>query len=181
MAVALFEARKKTGDFLAKGPPEYTTLKKKLETANGMNTSFFTWFGFVSGVRYVTAEESAKADEEFAAKKAERSAGKAAVEQETQDEEDEEYPDDDTEVEVHESGENIAIALADDLWPGAIRYFTEAQEMDEMSELDFEEMDDDSDEGEPVDIRALVQEKGGKGAGRKASGSGAPPSKKQKK
>lgn len=181
MAVALFESRKKTGDFLAKGLPEYTALKKKVETANGMNTSFFTWFGFVSSHRYVSAEESAKADEEFAAKKAERGAGKAAAEQEAQEDEDEEDEEDDSEVEVHEAGEELAIALADDLWPGAIRYFTEAQEMDGMSEMDFEEMEDDSDEGEPVDIRALVQDKGGKGSSRKTSGSGAPPSKKQKK
>ena len=181
MTVALFEARKKTGDFMAKGLPEYTALKKKVETANGMNTSFFTWYGFVSNRRYVSAEESAKANEEFATKKAELGAAKAGAEQLEQDDGTEADADDDTEVEVHEAGEELAIALADDLWPGAIRYFTEAQEMDVMSELDFEEMEDDSDDGEPIDIRALVQEKGGKGAGRKASGSGAPPSKKQKK
>jgi hypothetical protein len=87
---------------------------------------------------------------------------------------------------VHEEGEQLAISIAEDLWPGAIKYFTQAQGMDDMSDIDFEEMEmedeDDSDdgEGEVVDIRALIGEKGGK-SDRKSSGSGAPAAKKQKK
>ncbi|KAM0723359.1 hypothetical protein Q7P37_000345 [Cladosporium fusiforme] len=180
MAVKLFEARKKAGDFLKKDLPEYTALAKKLESANAINTSFFTWFGFVSGRRYVSAEESSKAEAEYAAKKA---AGEVVqpAEDEDEDEEDEDK-DDDSIVEVHEEGEQLAISFAEDLWPGAIKYFTQAQGMDEMSDIDFEEMEMDDDEeddseGEPVDIRALV---GGKGD-RKTSGSGAPAAKKQKK
>lgn len=181
MAVKLFEARKKAGDFLKKDLPEYEALAKKLESANAINTSFFTWFGFVSGRRYVTAEESEKAEAEYAAKKAKGEAGKAEEADEEDEDDEDEDKDDDSIVEVHEEGEQLAISFAEDLWPGAIKYFTQAQGMDEMSDIDFEEMDveDESDdgEGEPVDIRALV---GGKGD-RKASGSGAPAAKKQKK
>ena len=65
MAVKLFEARKKAGDFLKADLPEYEALAEKLTTANAINTSFFTWFGFVSGRRYISAEESAKAEAEY--------------------------------------------------------------------------------------------------------------------
>lgn len=177
MAVKLFEARKKAGDFLKKDVPEYEALARKLESANAINTSFFTWFGFVSGRRYVTAEESKKAEAEYKEKKAK---GEAAKPEEEEEDDEEEDMDDDSMVEVHEEGEQLAICIAEDLWPGAIKYFTQAQGMDEMSDLDFEEMDvedDDEDgEGEAVDIRALVGSKGD----RKTSGSGAPAAKKQK-
>lgn len=184
MAVKLFEARKKAGDFLKKDIPEYEALAKKLESANAINTSFFTWFGFVSGRRYVTAEESAKAEAEYKEKKAKGEAAKPDEEEEEEDDDEMEDKDDDSMVEVHEEGEQLAICIAEDLWPGAIKYFTQAQGMDEMSDLDFEEMDVEDDdeedgEGEPIDIRALVGGKGGKGD-RKTSGSGAPAAKKQK-
>ena len=177
MAVKLFEARKKAGDYLKKDLPEYEALAEKLTTANAVNTSFFTWFGFVSGRRYVTAEESAKAEAEF--KKG------GAKPEEEEDDEEEEDKNDDSVVEVHEEGEQLAISIAEDLWPAAIKYFTQAQGMDDMSDIDFEEMemedDEDSEgEGEAVDIRALIGGKGGKGE-RKSSGSGAPAAKKQKK
>lgn len=176
MAAKLFAARQKAGDFLKTDLPEFDALAEKLTTANAINTSFFTWFGFVSGRRYVTAEESEKAE-------AEHKKGNAKPEEEEEDE-DEEDKNDDSVVEVHEEGEQLAISIAEDLWPGAIKYFTQAQGMDDMSDIDFEEMemeDDDSEgEGEAVDIRALIGNKGGNGE-RKSSGSGAPAAKKQKK
>ncbi|KAM0707855.1 hypothetical protein Q7P35_004504 [Cladosporium inversicolor] len=180
MAVKLFEARKKAGDFLKKDLKEYEALAEKLTTANAQNTSFFTWFGFVSGRRYVTAEESEKAEAEH-----KKGNAKPEEEEDEDEDEDEEDKDDDSVVEVHEDGEQLAISIAEDLWPGAIKYFTQAQGMDEMSDIDFEEMEmedeDESDgEGEAIDIRALIGSKGGKGE-RKSSGSGAPAAKKQKK
>lgn len=179
LAVKLFEARKKAGDYLKKDIPEYAALAEKLTTANAVNTSFFTWFGFVSGRRYVTAEESKKAEAEH-----KKGDAKPEEEEEEDEDEDEEDKNDDSVVEVHEEGEQLAISIAEDLWPGAIKYFTQAQGMDDMSDIDFEEMEmededeDDSDgEGEAVDLRAIINSKGG----RKSSGSGAPAAKKQKK
>lgn len=182
LAVQLFEARKKAGDFLKRDLKEYEALAKKLESANAVNTSFFTWFGFVSGRRYVSAEESEKAEKEYKEKKAKGETGKPdETEEEDEDEEDDDK-DDDSMVEVHEEGEQLAIAIAEDLWPGAIKYFTQAQGMEEMSDIDFEEMEEDEEsddgEGEAIDIRALVG--GKKGGDRKSSGSGAPAAKKQK-
>lgn len=121
-AVALFEARKKKGDFMAKDLPEYEKLKKQVEHLNGAGTSFFTWFGFVSGFRYVTAEESEEAIKEHQKKKEERKAGKK--EDEKEEDEEEEDDDDDSDVEVHEAGEELATVLAEELWPNAIKFFT---------------------------------------------------------
>lgn len=186
MAVKLFEARKKAGDFLKSDLPEYEALAEKLTTANAINTSFFTWFGFVSGRRYISAEESEKAEAEYKEKKA-KGEKVAAGEDEDEDEDDEaEDKNDDSVVEVHEEGEQLAISFAEDLWPGAIKYFTQAQGMDDMSDIDFEEMDvedesDDDGEGEAVDIRALVGGKGGSSKGDRKPSGGAPPAAKKQK
>ena len=181
MARALFEARMKVGDMTAKGLPEYTSLKKKVEHWNGMNTSFFTWFGWVSGRRWVSQEESERANEEYSSLRERRRGGEKVVypgEQESDEEH--EVPGDDEAVEVHQAGEELAISLAEDLWPNAIKFFTQAQEIEEMSDADFEELDmddDDAEEGDeqPVDIRSLVQPRS-----RPSNGDG-PSSKRQKK
>ncbi|KAK4565764.1 hypothetical protein LTR86_003613 [Recurvomyces mirabilis] len=178
-AFTLFAARKKVGDMAGKGMPEYTSLAKKLESWNGQNTSFLTWFGFVSGRRYVSAEESEKATKEYRQKKEAGKQGDNAGKDEAEDENEEEEVEDDQAVEVHEAGEDLAVGIAEDLWPNAIKFFTQAQEMGDMSDPEFEDdMDDEEDEDdEPVDIRSLVSgvEKG------KARDSNGPPAKKVKR
>jgi hypothetical protein len=156
-----------------------------------MNTSFFTWFGWVSSRRYVSAGESAEANEKHEAIRELRKAAPEEIKNPVseglpkgdEELEAEEAELDDEAVEVHEAGEELAIAFAEDLWPNAIKYFTQAQEVEEMSDVDFEddEDEDSAEEGdnEPIDIRSLVQE--GKGRGRESLGNGGPPSKKQKK
>ncbi|WPH03893.1 putative nucleosome assembly protein C36B7.08c [Acrodontium crateriforme] len=178
-AVKLFEARKKAGDMMSKTVPEYAALKEKVEHWSAMNTSFFTWFGWISGRRWVSAEESEKAMAEHAEKKAN---GKNGATEEDDDEEynedEEDDKEDDSDVEVHHAGEEFAISLADELWPNAIKYFTDAQEMDEISEGDFEEDfdEDDEEDGEPIDIAELLKEDKKRG-----KSDGGPPSKKAKK
>ena len=187
-AVALWEARRKVGDMTAKGLPEYAALKKKVDSWNGMNTSFFTWFGWVSPRRWVGAEESEHAVEAYKAAREKRKAG-GSVEVDGDEEamEDAEADLEDEAVEVHQAGDELAISFADELWPNAIKFFTAAQEEDEISEADFEDDDiDDLDEhddedDEPIDIRALVGDKGGKGRSRDSTGGAGPPNKKQKK
>jgi len=44
-------------------------------------------------------------------------------------------------LEIFPDGEELALAFADDLWPGAIKYFTQAQEQDALSDADFEDSD----------------------------------------
>lgn len=176
LAYALFEARKKKGDMLAKSVPEYNALKKKVEHWNGANTSFFTWFGWVSSRRWVSAEESSAANKDLQSRRDARKKGEK-VELPLPDPEQDEK-NDDSEVEVHESGDDLAISFADDIWPNAIKFFTQAQEMGELSDADFEDddMDEDGDEEvEAIDIRALVD------ADKRKRTSDGPPTKKQKK
>ncbi|TKA73238.1 hypothetical protein B0A55_06056 [Friedmanniomyces simplex] len=182
-AVALFEAREKAGDMRAKGLAEYAALGKKVEHWNGANTSFFTWFGYVSGRRYISAEESEAATAEYRRRRDARKHGEQ-VDVETaggSEDQDDEEAEDDQAVEVHEAGEELAVAFAEDLWPDAIKLFTQAQEMGEMSDPEFEEddgeEDDDGSEEEVVDIRSLVQSTG-KAKSRDSSG---PPAAKRAK
>lgn len=175
-AVALWEARKKTGDMTAKELPEHAVLKEKVENLSGANTSFFTFFGWVSSRRWVSREESEKANEAHKEKRAARQRGEKVDEPEEEDE-DEDDVFGDSDVEVHEAGEHLAITIAEDIWPNAIKFFSQAQELGDMSDVEFEEDDEEDDEGEPVDIRALV----GASKKKKRVSDDAPPAKKQKK
>ncbi|KAK5133921.1 hypothetical protein LTR08_007150 [Meristemomyces frigidus] len=180
-AVALWIAREKAGDATATALPEYKALEKKVENWNGSNTSFFTWFGWVSGRRYVSLEESEKANAEHATRKEARKSGSKSRTDDAEDTEDAEA-EDDSAVEVHQQGEEVAASLAEDVWPNAIKFFTQAQELDDDPEADFEDSDldgeDDQDgDDQPIDIRSLVQ---GKEKVRTRDSFG-PPSKKQKK
>lgn len=179
-AVALWEARKKAGDMTAKDLPAYTALERKVEHWNGANTSFFTWFGFVSARRWVSPEESEAATKEYRQKKESRKQGEVSGAAEAAENQDEDESQDDQAVEVHEAGDDLAVSFADDLWPGAVRYFTQAQEMGDVSDPEFEDEDDDDDESDedgPVDIRSLVQGKGNS----HSNENGGPPRKKTKR
>ncbi|KAK3115969.1 hypothetical protein LTR53_004141 [Teratosphaeriaceae sp. CCFEE 6253] len=179
-AVALFEARQKAGDMTAKDLPEYAALAKKVEHWTGANTSFFTWFGYVSGRHYVTVEESELATKKSGQRKEARKRGERPDTEETAEDEDPDDAQDDSAVEVHEAGEELAYAFAEDLWPNAIKYFTQAQEMGDMSDPEFEEdeEDEDDEDDEPIDIRSLVQSSDGKTKPRDSTG---PPAKKAKR
>lgn len=111
-AVKLWEARTKAGDMNKKDLPEFKALEKLIENWNGENTSFFTWFGFVSAGPYVSAEESAQAIKDSKANKA------------ASEENEEDLVDLEPGVEVHEAGDDLANLIAEDLWPGAIKYFS---------------------------------------------------------
>ncbi|KAB8234769.1 hypothetical protein ETB97_004008 [Aspergillus alliaceus] len=139
--------------------PEYEKLKDKiveLETTadqeededdefplGPVGTSFFAFFGYRGND--VSAEESEvatkKADDRFA----KLSAGESVDAEDA--EEDEEFED----IEVFPDGEQLAIAIADDLWPHALELFNRDEEidMDEFDgEIDDEDDDDENDEEE---------------------------------
>lgn len=155
-----------------KSLPEYSHLLTLLTAKNGHNTSFFTWFGFVSSRRWVSAEESEKAWEEFyskveavrkgetiSVKKEDEDEDDADVKKEDEDEDDEEEEYGDQAVEVFENGDDVAAVFAEEIWPNAIKYFTQAQEMDEDGlSFDDDESEDESEDGEEVDMQALVAE-----------------------
>ncbi|POR37682.1 Putative nucleosome assembly protein C36B7.08c, partial [Tolypocladium paradoxum] len=130
------------------GKTEETEAKKELKermAKTGMGgVSFFAWFGFRG--RNITPEEDREAAKEEQERRQARKEGKE-VEVKDEDEEDE-GDDDEYELEIFPTADDLAVAIAEDLWPGAIKYFTEAQEQDDLSDVGFES-DDDEEMEEP--------------------------------
>nr|XP_036582933.1 nap family protein [Colletotrichum truncatum]KAF6791829.1 nap family protein [Colletotrichum truncatum] len=120
--------------------PEAEALKKKIEETGMGGVSFFCWFGYIG--KRISAEESAA----HAAKEAEefrlRKEGKKTEETEEEEDDDE----DEFEYEIFPDGDDVAQAIAQDLWPDALSYFTQAQEAGELSDADFETDEEDDDE-----------------------------------
>jgi len=124
-ALKLWQARQKDGDMSKRDLPEFDALARIVENWSGANTSFFTWFAFISNRRWVSAEESAKAVRTERERRQQVRVGKGEAKPA-------ELPSEDPmeqQVEVHEDGEGIANVLAEDLWPGAIRYFSELHDV----------------------------------------------------
>jgi hypothetical protein len=195
-AVKLWESSKKMangaiGMGKAKGTPEYDALVKKLESSDMSMSSFFTLFSYISAKRFVSADESAKANAAEADRRKRRAAGEKVdepVEDDTVNE--------DVDTMVCPYGDDLATFLAEDLFPNAIKYFSKlkvisshritwlitfvasAQEHDDepVSEEDFEmgeSSDDESDQ--EVDIRALVKGKSQKRKEKSTSDVESPP------
>ena len=105
---------------------EETESKKKLrellENTGIGGASFFSFFGFRG--RYVTAEESREATKASQEKRKARKEGKEVEVKEDEDE-DEEDDDDEYELEIFPTADDLAVCIAEDLWPGAIKYFSE--------------------------------------------------------
>ncbi|XDG02037.1 hypothetical protein ABKA04_001652 [Annulohypoxylon sp. FPYF3050] len=172
LAVKVWENDKKKGpsdSTKVKKEKDYTddekALKKKLDaTAIGV-VSFFGWFGY-RGLD-ISAEESAAAIKEDYKIRAERAEGKIPELAEVEEEEEEEDEDADPfALEIFPDGEELALAISDDLWPNAIKYYSQAQEMDDSELEDLDDLDE-------------VMRDVGKEEKRKANGA-QPPSKKRK-
>lgn len=138
------QSKPKTEDTTDSTPDE-RMLKKKIENTGLGGMSFFAWFGYVG--RAVSAEESRDATEKAQQERLLRQAGIAPISN-ADDEAEEGDDDDENELEIFPEGENLAIALSEDLWPNAIKYFTTAQEQDEVSDDDFESEAGDGKDGE---------------------------------
>jgi hypothetical protein len=118
--------------------PEQKALKKKIENTGMGGLSFFAWFGFIG--RHISAEESAAATALERQKRAQREARKTSKRKSmsrsrsstpSSDGEEEaagsEGSDDDVgmSLEIFPDGDDLAVAFTEDLWPGAIKYFSE--------------------------------------------------------
>merc|ERR1712000_483730 len=88
-----------------------------------------------------TKIEREKREKRKAAKSSPEAASNAEEDQD--DEEDEE--DIDMSLEIFPDGDDLAISITEDLWPGAIKYFTQAQEQDALSDADFESEEEGGD------------------------------------
>lgn len=180
-AAKLFEAQHTTASSATNGAgkkapaklKEYDALLKALESTTDGEMSFFTWFGFVSSHRYVSAEEDVEAVKKEKENRAKKAAGEDVPEDADEDDGDLSHDN----LEIFPNGDELATLIAEDLWPQALKYFISVQEMDDedMEEIDEDDNDaeDDESDGE-IDIRALVQGKGKKGK------EGSPPAKKRK-
>jgi len=182
----LFEAQQKAGsDTKASTLPEYEQLCKKIEKTSGEAQSFFLFFGYRGP--WISAEASAEAKKAARAQAATSEPEKEGTEVEETDEmPDPEMPED-METEIFPDGETLAVELADDFFPGAMKYYTLAREADLISDDEFEDDDgeddedddDDDDDDQAVpDLVALVGGKSGKSNGQASPGQ--PPNKKRK-
>ncbi|KAK1760869.1 nucleosome assembly protein [Echria macrotheca] len=129
-AQGTIQTKKKRKDLTA----TQKALEEKIDSIGLGGVSFFAWFGFRGDP--VTAEESRTAVQEQKDRRHRRKNGED-VESPAREEE-EEDEEEDVDLEIFPYGAQVAMAIADDLWPGAIKYFTQAQEEDEMSDVDFE-------------------------------------------
>ncbi|PHH79002.1 hypothetical protein CDD80_5855 [Ophiocordyceps camponoti-rufipedis] len=111
---------------------------KQLMNRTGLGgVSFFAWFGFRG--RPISAEESREATDMEREKRQARKNGQRSDEADT----DSDDSQDEYELEIFPLAEDVALAIAEDLWPGATNYFIQAQEQEAMSDTAFESDDDD--------------------------------------
>ncbi|KAG8421820.1 hypothetical protein J3458_003664 [Metarhizium acridum] len=132
-----------------------TQLLKVKEDASTEGRSFFNFFGFRG--HYITEEESREAAKTAEEERKARQEGKEVeVKMDKDGDGDVDVDNDDAEdddeheykYDVFPPGANVALAIAEDLWPEAIRYFQESEEL-AMSEVDLG--DDGADEGGQMD------------------------------
>jgi hypothetical protein len=128
-AYKLGETRKKITTDTAKGAAfekevltdEYQDLARKIETATDASVSFFGLFAFVSGYRWVSAEESAQAAKEEKERFEKIRRGEKV---DDEDDDEEENMRDFQEIEVFPGGDEVATIIAEDMWQNAIKYYS---------------------------------------------------------
>ncbi|KAL4903376.1 nucleosome assembly protein [Aspergillus multicolor] len=166
----LFEAEKKGGS--RRELPEFKKLEDKLLEVEALEVeedednddedplgqpsgqSFFNFFGYRGGD--VTAEQSAASTKEEEEKFEKQLKGEKVEDDEADD--DEEVDDDFDAIESFPEGGQLAIALAEDLWPNALKYYV--QSFEEMpDDFDFDDEDDEDDEDEEEDEKSHPRKK----------------------
>ncbi|KAK7731786.1 hypothetical protein SLS53_008607 [Cytospora paraplurivora] len=131
---------RKTRDAAARQLPEYKAVIKTLEDKPQGAISFFNFFSYRG--RWTSAAESVEAKAELLAKKQAALKGQAS-DDDDEDDEDEDFPEED--VETFPAGHEVAVSIAEDIFPGAIDYFM-ADTIDSDDELDGVEVDDSGDD-----------------------------------
>ncbi|KAL1970732.1 hypothetical protein VTN77DRAFT_2566 [Rasamsonia byssochlamydoides] len=179
-ACDLFEAEQKDKSVDRTKLPEYETLVKKIQEAEAeavtgdedeeadddnegagrspAGMSFFAFFGYRG--RDVSAEQSKEAEKEEAERWAKIEKGEEVDEDaDDDDDEDEEEEDSLEAAELFPDGEDLAIAIAEDLWPGALKYYVQSYEVPDDFDSDVEELEDlDEDDEEEGDDKEEEEE-----------------------
>ncbi|KAI1325144.1 hypothetical protein F5Y16DRAFT_378945 [Xylariaceae sp. FL0255] len=129
-------------DAAAKEMPEYKVLAKKLEDNTQGALSFFNFFSYRG--RWISAAEHSTAKAELLAKRKAAEAGEDMDEDDDEDEDEEDFTEE--AVETFPAGHEVAVTLAEDIFPNAIDYF-----MDNTIDSDIDIDDDDDDEDEEME------------------------------
>ncbi|RAL09212.1 histone chaperone napB [Aspergillus homomorphus CBS 101889] len=108
--------------------------------------SFFSFFGYRGSD--VTAEQSKAATKEEEEKYEKLSKGEDVEENDDEDDEDDDLEDDFEFIEIFPGGEELAIAVAEDLWPNAMKYFVTDATIEEGDYYSDVDVSDDEDEDE---------------------------------
>jgi hypothetical protein len=111
---------------------EKNALKKKIENTGLGGLSFFAWFGY-RGNR-VSVEESELANRKEQDRRRLQKAGKEPPSTPVADEDEDEDGDgdedeDEEDLEIFPDGDSLAVTITEDLWPGAIKYFSKSYEL----------------------------------------------------
>lgn len=101
--------------------PLQKALQKKIANTSTGGLSFFAWFGFTG--RRISEKQSREAYARESEKREARKAGKKVAEAE-EDDDDEDEEDIRMSLEIFPDGDELAISITEDLWPGAIKYFS---------------------------------------------------------
>ncbi|KAI1357891.1 hypothetical protein F5Y08DRAFT_134858 [Xylaria arbuscula] len=128
-------------DAAAKSIPEYQTLAKKLENEVDGVLSFFNFFSYRG--RWISAAEHVEAKAELLAKRKAAQAGQDMDEDDEDDDDDEDFTEE--AVETFPAGHEVAVTIAEDVYPNAIDYFM-GNTID--SDIDLDEDDDEDEEME---------------------------------
>ncbi|KAI0437395.1 hypothetical protein F4803DRAFT_157518 [Xylaria telfairii] len=128
-------------DTAAKKIPEYQSLAKKLESNVEGALSFFNFFSYRG--RWISTAEHVQAKAELLAKRKAAQAGNDMEEDDDDDDDDEDFTEE--AVETFPAGHEVAVTIAEDIFPNAIDYF-----MGNTIDSDIE-IDDDDDEDEEME------------------------------
>ncbi|KAJ1325360.1 NAP domain-containing protein [Microdochium nivale] len=147
----VFGDARKARDAEAKKMPEYKAVVETLEEKVEGAISFFNFFSYRG--RWTSAVESKEARAELAAKRQAALAGKPidGDDKEEEEEDDDEEMPAEAEAETFPAGHEVAVTLAEDIWPGAIDYFM-SETLDSDDELDGLDLDDDSEDDDDVEM-----------------------------
>ncbi|KAI1756413.1 hypothetical protein F4782DRAFT_538106 [Xylaria castorea] len=131
-----------TRDAAAKKVPEYQSLAKKLENNVEGALSFFNFFSYRG--RWISAAEHVEAKAELLAKRKAAQAGTEMEEDDDDNDDDEDFTEE--AVETFPAGHEVAVTIAEDIFPNAIDYFM-GNTIDSDSDLDLDEDEDEEMEG----------------------------------
>ncbi|KAI1303502.1 hypothetical protein F5Y03DRAFT_187202 [Xylaria venustula] len=129
-------------DAAAKNIPEYQTLAKKLESNVEGALSFFNFFSYRG--RWISAAEHGEAKAELLAKRTAAQNGQDMEEDDDDDDDDEDFTEE--AVETFPAGHEVAVTIAEDIFPNAIDYFM-GSPIDSDIELDEDDDEDEEMEG----------------------------------